>query len=279
MRNGLRRYLFAGLPGQGRRWRWLVVPALVLVQGGGPAYHPLQLDCARYRQQSRSEIQLEGGRQRARETTGRDGVLVVRATARDSALFLEAWFDTLSVWREGSGERLEPETDGVIGGRFKGVLTRLGGFTALDRPFVPDEIAQVADVGDALEELFPPLPPVALAPGAGWKDEFGSVLTRMPDGMNRGRRVERYRLIRRSEREESRWLPDSSEVRTSRRQEEAGVFEWSGELGPLRWEREISTAVSVPAGGVVRQPFRTRIVQQVTVERLESGYGTPATCR
>lgn len=267
----LNRYSLSGLGPQGRRWAWLGLP--LLAQLDGPSYHPLQLDCARYRQQIRSEIQLESGRRRSRETTGRDGVLVVRATARDSALFLEAWFDTLAVWREGSGERLEPETDGVIGGRFKGVLTGLGGFTSLDRPFVPDDVAQVADVGDALEELLPPLPAVLLSPGAAWKDEFGNVVTRIPDGMNQGRRVERYRLVRRSEREESRWLPDSTEVRAIRRQSESGVYEWSGELGPLRWEREITVEVSVPAGAVIKQPFRTRIVQQVTVDRVRGGCG------
>jgi hypothetical protein len=256
----------------------VILPATVLAQPGGPSYHPLQLDCAHYRQQVRSEIQLESGRRRSRETAGRDGTLVVRARARDSALFLEAWFDTLVVWREGSGERLEPGTDGVIGGRFKGVLTRLGGFASLDRPFVPDDVAQVADVGDALEELLPPLPAEALAPGAASKDEFGNVFTRLTDGMNQGRPVERYRLIRRSEREESRWLPDSTEVRATRQQAESGVYEWSGELGPIRWEREITVEVSVPAGGVVKTPFRTRIVQQVTVERV-ADYGTPATCR
>jgi hypothetical protein len=251
----------------------VALPVTLLAQGSGPSYHALQLDCARYRQQVRSEIQVESGRQRSRETTGRDGVLVVRARAVDTAIALEAWFDTLAVWREGSGERLEPETDGVIGGRFKGLLTRLGGFTALERPFVPDDIAQVADVGDALEELLPPLPSAALIPGTAWKDDFGSVITRIPDGTNEGRQVERYRLIRRSERQESRRLPDSTEVRADRRQSEAGVFEWSGELGPLRWDREITVEVSVPAGGVVKQPFRTRIEQRVMVERVGGGCG------
>jgi hypothetical protein len=265
-----------GIGPQGRGWASLVLPVTLLAQFGGPSYHPLQLDCARYRQQVRTEIQLESTRQRSRETTGRDGVLTVRAAARDSALVLEAWFDTLAVWREGSGERLEPETDGVIGGRFKGVLTRLGGFTSLDRPFVPDDVAQVADVGDALEELLPPLPAVALLPGAAWKDESGGVFSRIPDGSNQGRRVERYRLIRRSEREESRWLPDSTEVRATRRQSEAGVFEWSGELGPLRWEREITVEVSVPAGGAVKQAFRSRILQQVVVERVGGGCSAPS---
>ncbi len=233
-----------------------------------PVYHPAQLDCARYRQQVRSVILLDGGGQHSRETTGRDGTLSVRATAADSLLQLEAWFDTLTVWREGSGERLEPETDGVVGGRFRGTLTRAGTFTESDRPFIPDDIAEVADVGDALSELFPPLPPVGLQPGAAWKDGFGTVILRIPDGSRDGRRVERYRINRRFEREESRLLSDSTEVRAERTETEASVLEWSGELGPVRWDREITVLVAVPAGGPVKQPFRTRIEQQASVERV-----------
>lgn len=249
----------------------LVLAGRAEAQGGGPSYHPLQLDCAAYRQQVRSVIQLESTRQRSRETTGRDGVLILRATAEDSVFALEAWFDTLSVWREGSGERIEPETDGVIGGRFKGLLTRLGGFTSLDRPFIPDDVAQVADIGDALEELLPQLPPIPLSPGAGWKDDFGTAIMRLPDETIAGRDVSRYRLVRRDSRDESRMLPDSTPVRATRQESETGVFDWTEELGLVRWEREITVDVTVPAGGPVKQPFRTRIVQQATVHRLSTG--------
>lgn len=253
---------------------WFSHPAFAQVSQ--PAYHPLQLDCGRYHQEFLSTIELAGTRQRSRETTRRDGVLSVRAAWRDSLLELEAWFDTLSLWREGSGERLEPETDGVVGGRFLGTLTRAGVFTETDRPFVPDDVAQVADVGDALGELFPSLPRRALAPGASWQDGFGTVITRLPDGMRDARTVERYRLDRRATKEESRLLPDSTEVRATRRERETGVFEWSKELGPVRWEREITVEVDVPAGGMVRRPFRTRIEQKATIERVGGGCAAPA---
>ena len=248
----------------------LLIPVAAWAQGAPPrpTYHPLQLDCAVYRQQIRSTIDLQAGRERSHETTDRDGDLVVRATERDSLIALEAWFDTLTVWREGEGERIEPETDGVIGGRFRGLLTGTGGFTSVDRPFVPDDVAQVADVSDALEQLFPPLPPVALVPGAGWKDDFGTVITRLADGSSGGRPVERFRLIRRFTRTETRYLPDSTEVQANRDETEDGTYEWSEEVGPVRWDRAISINVQVPAGGVVKQPFRTRITQQAEVERL-----------
>ncbi|HEY7681250.1 MAG TPA: hypothetical protein VH879_01290 [Gemmatimonadales bacterium] len=244
-------------------------------QAPGPSYHPLQVDCARYRQEIRSVIRLQSSRQRSRETSGRTGFMVLRATQRDSLLSLEAWFDSLSVWREGAGERLEPETDGVIGGRFKGLLTGRGAFTAVDRPFVPDEVAEVSDVGDALGELLPPLAPVALIPGAAWKDDFGTVITRIADGRLAGQPVERYRLVRHSTRTESRLLPDSTAVSATRRESEAGTYDWSNELGPLRWEREITADVEVPAGGPVKSPFRTQIEQMVTVERVGTGCGAP----
>jgi hypothetical protein len=246
----------------------LSLPAQGAAQDAAPTYHPLQLDCARYRQEIRSVIDLAGARRRSRETTGRVGLLIVRAGARDSSIALEAWFDSLSVWREGDGERLEPETDGVIGGRFRGTLSLSGAFTETDRPFVPDEVAQVADVGDALGELLPLLPPRPLGRGNVWEDGLGTVITRLPDGRREARIVERYRLERRSSRAESRLLPDSSEVRATREDRETGVFEWSAELGPVRWERDITAEVTVPAGGPVRLPFRTRIDQKVTIERV-----------
>ena len=257
------------------RARWLLAPLLV---GAGfpqtpapPAYHLAQLDCAAYRQTLSSDIRLEGARERSREASGRDGVIRLRATARDTLIGLEAWFETLAVWREGNGERLAPETDGVIGGRFTGLLTRQGGLTVTDRPFIPDDIAQVAEMSGALEELLPPLAQVALTPGTGWKDGFGLIITRLSDERQGGRRVERYRLIRRTSRSEVRLLPDSSEVRATRVEDETGTIFWSVELGLVRWERTITVDVSVPRGGVVQSPFRTRIVQQVTVERVGGG--------
>jgi hypothetical protein len=195
----------------------------------------------------------------------------LRAVAADSLIRLEAWFDSLALWREGSGERLEPDTDGLVGGRYRGVLTRQGGYQASDTPFQPDEVAQVADLSGALGDLLPPLPPVALRPGGSWRDDLGTVITRLPDETLAGERMSRYRLLRRGTHEESRLLPDSTEVRATRAETESGIFSWSEELGPVRWERDLADEVTVPAGGPVKQPFRTRIEQKVTMERMAEG--------
>jgi hypothetical protein len=238
-----------------------------------PRYRPLQLDCASYRVTVQSEIVIQAGRQRTREETGRDGLMVLRAVAADSMIRLEAWFDSLSLWREGSGERLTPDTDGLVGGRYRGTLTASGGYTSSDIPFIPDEIAEIADLRDALGDLLPPLPPIPLRLGASWRDDFGTIISRTTDGVIGGRPVERYRLVRRLERAESRLLPDSTEVSANRLESETGVFSWSSELGVVRWERNLTDQVTVPAGGLVKRPFKTGIDQKVTVVRVSRGCG------
>ena len=172
-----------------------------------PAYSPFHLDGAAYRQEIRSVITITSGRERTRESSLRDGRLRLLAMGRDSVVLLEAWFDTLAVWREGAGGRLTPDTDGVIGGRFRGLLTRQGGFAATDVPFVPDALAQVAELARALADLLPPLPPVALLPGGSIRDDFGTAFLRVPDGVVDGRRVERHRLVRQGESEEVSCFP------------------------------------------------------------------------
>jgi hypothetical protein len=238
-----------------------------------PRYRPLQLDCARYQSSIRTDITIQAGRRRSRETAGRDGVMVLRAGAADSLIAVEAWFDSLTLWRESEGERQTPDTDGLIGGRYRGRLTPLGGFTATDTPFIPDEIAELADLSNALGDLLPPLPPVPLELGASWKDDFGTVISRTTDTRIAAQPVQRYRLVRRAERQEKRLLPDSTEVSATRTEKESGVFSWSPEQGLVRWERDLAEQVTVPAGGLVKQPFKTGIVQKLTVVRVGGGCG------
>jgi hypothetical protein len=250
-------------------------PSRLSAQASTPRYSALQLDCGRFRQEIRSAILLEGGGSRSRETTWREGELTVRAAPSDDGIALVAWFDTLTVWREGSGQRLIPETDGVIGGRFRGLLSPAGVFTSSDRPFVPDEVAQVADVGDALERLLPRLPPVPLERGQSSKDDDGLVITRLADGSAVGRVTQRFRLTTRFEGDDVRLLPDSTPVTAHRSETETGVYDWLAELGVVRWERQVTIDVSVPAGGVVKSAFRTRIEQQATTTRLEVSCSAP----
>jgi hypothetical protein len=237
-------------------------------QNAAAGYHALQLDCGRFQRQARAEVTLEAGRQRSKETTGHEGVMIVRATGSDSLIHLEAWFDSLHVWREGSGQRMDPDTDGLIGGRYRGVLSPTGGFRSTDTPFIPDEVAQVADLSGELADLLPPVPPIPLDPGRSWRDDLGTVITRLPDETLEARRTERFRLVRRFTGTEHRMLPDSTEVTATRTETETGTIDWLTELGPVRWERDITDQIDVPTGGTVRQPFRSRIEQHILTTRL-----------
>jgi hypothetical protein len=249
----------------------LLVPSII--EGQAPRYLALQLDCARYRVEAQASILTIAGRERSRETTGKRGVMVVRGAPGpgDSTLRLEAWFDSLALYREGDGERLEPDTDGLIGGRFIAHLTPSGAMTSVELPFFPDDIAQVGDLSISLTALLPPLPATALANGAGWRDEFGTVITRLGDMTINGRRVERYRLSRKSSRPVEQMLPDSSTVTANRTETEDGMYYWSTEVGLVRWERNLADELVVEKGGVVKQPFRTAVEQRVTVERVAGG--------
>jgi hypothetical protein len=253
----------------------LLLPAIS--EGQAPRYGALQLDCARYRIDARASILTVAGRERSRETTGKAGVMMIRGETvpGDSILRLEAWFDSLAVYREGDGERLEPDTDGLIGGRFIAHLTPSGEMTSDDLPFFPEDIAQVGDLSTALTALLPQLPPMALTNGAGWRDEFGTVITRLGDVTLNGRRVARYRLSRKSSRPVEQMLPDSSIVTANRTESEDGTYYWSTELGMVRWERDLTDELVVEKGGVVKQPFRTSVAQRVTVGRVAGGCGAP----
>ncbi|HWA15001.1 MAG TPA: hypothetical protein VG817_01110 [Gemmatimonadales bacterium] len=265
--------------------RALLIPTLLTsllllppaIEAQAPRYLALQLDRACFRVDAQASILTVAGKERSRESTGKHGILTVRGTAipGDSALRLEAWFDSLSLFREGDGERLEPDTDGLIGGRFIALLSPSGFATTVDLPYFPDDVAQVGDLSTALTSLLPQLPAVPLSNGAGWRDDLGTVITRLGDITLGAQRLQRYRLSRKSTRPVQQLLPDSSVVTANRTESEDGTFFWSAERGVVRWERDLNDELTVEKGGVVKQPFRTAVEQRVTVERLAGACASP----
>ena len=146
--------------GRSGRWIGLGLPLALWAaasQNDSPQY---RFRCAAFNEVVYSTIRSQSGRAVVEDTAVRQGVLVVRRLGADS---IEAWYDSLEVWR-GAGEvRQVPETDGVIGGRFRGLLSSDGRYRSVVRPFIPDPLLDVSDVAVALDEFFPLLPIVALA--------------------------------------------------------------------------------------------------------------------
>lgn len=238
---------------------WSLVTVVFLQADAAPRYTPSQLSCAAFQEVVTGEVRGEAGRAVRQERLGRSGLLVVRRAAAD-ADSLEAWFDSLQVWREGPEGRTEPDTEGLLGGRWIGRLSARGRWTEAQTPFVPDEVAAVMDLGTVLGEFFPALPAIYLRVGTA-DTSGGSVIRRERDVAGA------HRYSWRTERTVDTVAPinDSLEVAIRRDIREDGTMQWSPDRGPLRWQRTISTTIR-PSGGSAKT--RGVVTQRIAVIRL-----------
>ena len=232
--------------GKGLAGLVLLLP-LLGAQGGPARYTEARLGCATFRETVETEIRTAVGTSAREERAGRAGVLLLRATAGDSGLEVLAWFDSLAVWREGPEGRSVPDTEGLLGGRWRGLLDSRGRYTGRIVPFIPDEVAGVAELRGILGDFFPLLPDSALGDGATW------------------------RWSTRTSGDSTTIAEDSLAIPVHRESIEAGSLVWSAAVGPVRWEREITVTANIPAG----RPFPRGVVsvvrQVVRVERTDSG--------
>ncbi len=230
------------------------------LQDAGPRYTAAMLAEASFDLRVRAIIRSQSGGPAREETVAREARLEVRGTADGDTLRLEAWFDSLVVFREGPEGRITPDADGLIGGRFRGTLTPDGHYRSTVRPFVPDELAEVSDLGDALQNLLPQLPPGALPVGGRW--DAGTLrIVRRPDSTSQGIRLERYRWSRVASDTTAAFHDDSLRYETRTRLQEEGDLIWHPVHGPLVWHRVSRIAIEIPAEGPVRRAVRTSVAE------------------
>jgi hypothetical protein len=245
--------------------------ALVLghtpLPGQVPAYAAAQLHCARFREISRSEVETETARGGVDATLERDGLWSFRARDTAGGVALEAWYDSLALRRRSTGQEISADTDGLIGGRYRGLLAPDGEYIEHARPFVPDEVAELADLSAAARDLLPPLPPRALATGESWTDSTLTI-TRLPDTVVAGRPLAHFRLKTRTESRETIPRGDTVPIPVRQMVEEEGDVYWSPASGLVRRLRAIRVEATVPSGGRVRQPVRSRVEQRAELTRL-----------
>ena len=74
----------------------------------------------------------------------------VTATTRS-----EAWYDSLALRVRSPEGDAAPDASGLLGGRWHGLLDSAGRWTETTRPFVPDEVRQVMDLGDLMADFLP----------------------------------------------------------------------------------------------------------------------------
>ncbi|HET6837656.1 MAG TPA: hypothetical protein VFH24_06400 [Gemmatimonadales bacterium] len=248
----------------------LLTPPPSLSAQGEPVllrYSSAQLNCARFLEDSESKILTEAGRREQHQSTGRRGVWRFTATPDSAGVALEGWLDSLAIWRRLRTSVVRPDTDGLLGGRYRGLLTPDGIYQSRKVPFVPAEVAELADMATALDDLLPPLPDQPLRPGQAWTDSAGVTVRRLADSGMSGVPLYRFQLEERRTTNAAGVPGDTTMIRLRQSSEEQGTFVWHPSVGLIRRERHITLKTTVPARGVVQQTVRSRIEQKITLSR------------
>ena len=248
----------------------LAMPASGSAQAVPIRYRTADLAGARVRQSVETSLRLESGNRTLRQDSGRSGLLVV--TARDTAggMLIESWFDSLMVWRSEPAGKRSVDTDGVIGGRFLGLLQPGGRYFRTDAPFVPGEIAEITNLTAALDDLFPPVPGASLVVGQRWQDSTGWIISRQSDQKN----LQRYRVVG-NRTLNSRLGGDSLADTAQQVERETGLMLWDPATGLMRWDRAIEAEASIPASDELPHGAQTRVEQTIRLERVVGGTCLP----
>ena len=188
------------------------LPSAKQWQESAVGYTAKQLDCARFLETVASEILTDAAGRIRHQTSDRRGVWQFRAAPSNDGVALEGWLDSLLLSRRSPETTISPDTDGLLGGRYRGTLSRAGVYTSRVRPFVPDEVAELAEMAGALDDFFPPLPSRALKAGGEWADSLGLTIRRLPDSALSGVPLLRFAL---ESRREARAAPTPADTATT----------------------------------------------------------------
>lgn len=212
-----------------------------------PRYDAAQFACTIFDVRVRTSVTTELQGQRRVEELRRDGRLTIRGTPGDSGIAMVAWWDTLSLWRRADGVTLAPDTEGLLGGRYRGSLMPDGRFIRIAAPWVPDEVAEVSDLTVALDDLLPVF--------------SAGTFRRLADSGGR----KRFRLATSKDAN----APATAERPFAVHESESsdGVVTW-GREGVLSWVRQITVETRVAeAPG---RAFRSELVQKIELHRVGS---------
>ncbi len=235
------------------------------VTGQVADYAGLSPGCLRFQHIVLSRVVTTIGTREAREETGWDGDIALSLTPDQAgAIRLEAWFTRLAAWLEAPQGRVSPQTDGVIGGRYRGRLGATGEYTPSAVPFVPEGLRAVADLSVVLDDLLPPRPQPVPGVGESWRGG-GWTVTRLADATLRDVPVERYMVAGRRQ----RMLPrrDTGSAGTVL-EVETGTMWWSSRRGPERWERELRITVTLEPDSLLPRGGRSEVAQSRQLIRL-----------
>lgn len=111
--------------------------------------------CFTYAEQVQATTRSEAGGRHRVVTVEREGLLRLRVAPAPGGLAIEAWYDSLALRVHAPEGDEAPDASGLIGGRWRGTLDSAGRWRETARPFVPDEVRAVMDLGALMEDFFP----------------------------------------------------------------------------------------------------------------------------
>jgi hypothetical protein len=257
----------------GRRQLAVLAAALIAAHpasaqvGATPRYSASQLDCSQFIETSHTTITTQTGRRSREQSAGRRGVWRFRAQPEQGDVALEGWLDTLVLWRRSPENTIRPDTDGLIGGRYRGILAINGRYLGRVQPFIPDEVAEVAGMGTALDDFFPPLPARLLHTGEVWTDSSGLRIQRLADSALSGLPLYRFSLEAKRKAKSAAVSHDTVPLELDLVSIEQGRYVWHPTLGLLSRQRTVVVETTVPSGRTVPEPVRSHIEQRISVVR------------
>jgi len=190
-------------------------------------------------------------RRRVIDRTAQFGIVVRRDTAIVTA-------DSIAVVETADGMSRRVNVDAVIGGRWALKIDSTGRPAAVDWPFVPQDIADVDDVGTAMDDFFPLPPPVS--PVGRSVTVAGVKWLRLSDSAGHSRfRWSANRDV------STTTVGDSVPVRSTGKAIEDGELVWDPGRGPLGWKRHIETDMTSRFAG---RTVHALVDQRSTVRRL-----------
>ena len=230
-----------------------------------PVTAPPDPACARFRQSVETSLRLESGNRVLRQNSG-----AKRAAGRGCPRYCgrhagRELVRLLMVWRaEPTGKRVV-DTDGVIGGRFLGLLYPEGRYFRIDAPSSPVRSLRLPTSTAVLDDLFPRC----------------RVHHWMLDNAGRTRRggssvaSPTRRICSAIE-----WLEtgpctqgsgDSLADTAQQVERETGLMLWDPATGLTRWDRAIEAEASIPASDELPRGAQTRVEQTIRPERVVEG--------
>jgi hypothetical protein len=235
--------------------RSIVAAVLILAPWALAAQYRIdRLAGARFVERVQSEIITQAGAAERHRTVVRTAGY--QFVARADSLLVTT--DTVALSESVNGIRTPVDVDAVIGARWKLLLDSRGTPVVLDRPFVPVSIADVSDVGTAMDDFFPP-PPPRLATGATGTDSAGRRWGRIADSAG----IERYHFSG-THRGTTRDVGDSLTVESTQDATETTDLAWDRARGPVAWLRSILTTVTTRFAG---RTVRAQVDQRIKVSR------------